>query len=420
MNPEVKNKVWKANSGNGQGGAALLTVLLLSTLLLTMCGVLILITSMGARTAIDSTSELQAYYSAEAGVQACMNVLRGNVAPNAAMPAGTQINFRNAVKASTSNLPTDSSTSFRLSGWLNYNYPAGSPTRVGLMTGYTPQTGLAYSVDVTDPDHIPEASGLPNRLLLHVTGYGPKGAIKNLEVIVNRSSFDYSPQATIMMRSGDDCSAVNFTTGDSAAKDYSGHDHAVPPAGVLPSFGATCNSDTTIETNAANKNTVQDPIAATITNTSLPPWLQSADQARAFLADQKANAIYQGRYFTSFSGYSGAAGTPAFSFVDGDCTLAGGAGLLIVTGNLILDGNPNFNGLILVLGNGYVERDGAGNGNIYGAMSVARFDPVGPGGFLAPTFNTNGAGNSTMQYDSAALRQALDMSGPRAQGIHEY
>src|SRR5437899_3005998 len=357
MNPESKNKVWKATSIDGQRGAALLTVLLLSTLLLTMCGVLILVTSMGARTAIDSTSEMQAYYSAEAGVQACMSVLRGNVAPNAAMPAGTQINFRNAIKASTSNLPTDSSTSFRLSGWLNYNYPAASPNRVGLTTGYAPQTGLAYSVVVTDPDNIPEASGLPNRLLFHVTGYGPKGAIKNLEVIVNRSSFAYSPQATIMMRSAGDCSAVNFTTGDSAAKEYSGHDHAVPPSGVLPAFGATCGADTTVEANAANKNTVQDPIAATIADSNLPPWLQSADEARAFRADQKANAVYQGRYFSSFSGYSGAVGTPAFTFVDGNCSLDGGAGLLIVTGDLILNGNPNFNGLILVLGHGYVDRD---------------------------------------------------------------
>src|SRR2546427_9537583 len=387
MKPEFNHKVRKTNSINGQCGAALLTVLMLSTLLLTMSGVLILITSMSTRTAVDSTSGMQAYYSAEAGIQACLSVLRGNVPPNGSMPAGTQINFRNAVKSSTSNLPTDTSTDYRLSGWLNYNYtPTGvtNPDRVVLTpsSGYTPQTGLAYSVVVTDPDNILPAAGQPYRLLLHVTGYGPKGAMKNLELIVNSSSFNYSPQATIMMRSADDCSAVNFTTGDSAAKEYSGHDHAVPPSATLPAFGATCGADTTIETNAANKNTVANPIAATITNSSLPPWLQSADQARAFLADQKANAITLGRYFSSFSGTSGSTSTPAFTFVDGNCALAGGAGLLIVTGTLTMSGNPNFNGLVLVLGTGAVQRGGGGDGNIYGAMSVARFDPVGPGGFL--------------------------------------
>src|SRR6266550_4551046 len=107
--------------------------------------------------------------------------------------------------------------------------------------------------------------------------------------------------------------------------------------------------------------TRSDPIAATISNSSLPPWLRSANQARAFLADQKANAISQDRYFTIFSGSSGNSSAPAFTFVDGDCSLDGGAGLLIVTGNLTMNGNPNFNGLILVLGAGTVNRDGGGN-----------------------------------------------------------
>ena len=92
----------------------------------------------------------------------------------------------------------------------------------------------------------------------------------------------------------------------------------------------------------------------------------------------------------------------------------------IVTGNLTMSGNPNFDGLILVLGAGTVNRDGGGDGSIYGAMTVARFDPVNSGPFLSPTFNTNGGGNSTMQYDSDAVRKALNASGPRVWGVREY
>ncbi len=125
-----------------------------------------------------------------------------------------------------------------------------------------------------------------------------------------------------------------------------------------------------------------------------------------------------GRYFTSFSGNSGTSTTPAFTFVDGDCTLDGGSGLLIVTGNLTMNGNPSFNGLILVLGNGNILRNGGGNGDIYGAVTVARFGSTG--GFLAPTFSTNGGGNSLMQYDSAAIRKALNAMGLRILGVHEY
>jgi len=83
-----------------------------------------------------------------------------------------------------------------------------------------------------------------------------------------------------------------------------------------------------------------------------------------------------------------------------------------------MSGNPNFNGLILVLGDGRVERDGGGAGEIYGAVAVARFNATG--GFLPPFFDTNGGGTSTMKYDSSALRQALNAAGPRVLGIHEY
>ncbi|MEK6336450.1 MAG: hypothetical protein AABM67_16100 [Acidobacteriota bacterium] len=405
----------------GERGSALLTVLFISTLLLAAGGALILVTGTASRTAIDATSEMQAYYAAEAGLEASLNVLRGNVAPNATMPNGTKINFRNAVTAASSNLPTDTSGTFRLSGWVNYNYtPAGAPNpdRVTLTAGYTPTTGLAYNVTVIDPDNIPIANGPPNRLQLRVIGYGPKGAMKRLELIIRRSAFEYNPPCVICLRSSDDGTPLSFDSGSSAAKEYSGVDRA----GVLdlPAFGATVASDTAIEIASANKNTVTNPIATTISMSSLPPFLQDADEARAFLADQKANAIQQGRYFTSFDGMSGSDATPAFTFVDGDCDLDGGAGLLIVTGKLEMKGNPSFTGLIFVLGDGNVERDGGGNGNIYGAIAVARFNKNGSGGFLAPTFLTNGGGNSGVQNDSEARKKAENLTGPRVLGIHEY
>ena len=57
---------------------------------------------------------------------------------------------------------------------------------------------------------------------------------------------------------------------------------------------------------------------------------------------------------------------------------------------------------------------------IYGAMAVARFNQNGNGPFLAPTFNTSGGGNSTMQFDSDAVRKALNVAGPTVLGVHEY
>lgn len=404
----------------GERGAALLTVLCMSTLLLAVGGALIMVTTTATRTAVDSTAEMQAFYSAEAGVQQTLNVLRGNIAANGAMSV-TQINFRRAVTASDCNLPGDTTGVPRLSGYLTYDYTptgASNPDRVSLTSSYSPVNGLAYSVDVSDPDNTPVASGEPLRLLLRVTGYGPKGAVKRLDLVVKRSNFDFSPPATIMMRGSDNGDPLQFDIGSSNAKDYSGHDHASGSSTILPSFGATNTTDMNIEIDSDSKDTAAAPKAQSFSTSSLPSFLQSADLARSFVADQKANAISQGRYFTTFSGSSGSSSSPAFTFVDGNATLDGGAGLLIVTGDLEMNGNPSFDGLILVLGGGSINRNGGGNGNIYGAIAVASFGSTG--GFTAAEFHTNGGGNSTIQYDSDAVRKALNMSGPRILGVAEY
>ncbi len=421
MNREPNDLPSAVVKNHSESGAALLMVLMLSMLLLATGGALLLTTSLASRTAIDSTSEMQAYYSAEAGLQRTLAVLRGQIGPAGAMAAGSRIDFRKAVTPAASNLPSDTTNLARLSGWLNYSYtPAGAsnPDRVTLTTSYAPATGMAFSLVVSDPDSTPNIDGEPIRLLIQITGFGPKGAVKQMELVVNRSNIDFSPPATILIRSSDDGTPVDFTLGNSAAKEYSGHDHS--GTAILPSFAATSGADTAIELAADNKGTVEAPIAQTIANSSLPPWLRSTTEARLFLAEQKANAIGQGRYFPSFSGNSGSSGSPEFTFVDGDCNLDGGAGLLIVTGDLVLNGNPSFEGLILVLGDGTVNRNGGGNGDIYGALVVASFDIIGPGDFRAALFNTNGAGNSKMQYDSVAVRKALNVAGPRVWGVHEY
>lgn len=407
-NQNAQNK----GQDKSQRGAALITVLLMSTLMLATGGALVLVTGLSSRTAIDATAERQAYYSAESGVQDTLNVLRGNVNPQAGMPANSKIDFRKAVTASDSNRPSDTSGLVRLSGWLDYSYAgADGDQRVPLTANYSPLTGLAYAVEVSDPDNTPVASGEPTRILIRVRGYGPKGAEKRLEAIIKRTTFDYAPPAMLMMRGADDCAAMNFDIGQSNAKDYSGHDRN--GSGILPAFGSTCDGDLTIEENSDGKETVELPKAAKFDNPSLPVWLRSANDARDFVQEQREDAERQGRYFTSFDG-----SPEGFTFVDGDCDLDGGSGLLIVTGTLRMHGNPNFDGLILVLGAGRVERDGGGNGEIHGAIAVARFNATG--NFLPPFFNTNGGGTSSMQYDSRALRQALNAAGPRVLGIHEF
>ena len=141
----------KGKSGYAnERGAALITMLLVSIPLLMAGGALIMITSMSAANTADSAAETKAYYSAEAGAQQVLNVLRGNVAPTplfVANPSGgiapaNMIDFRMAVNPSTSNL-TDDTAGPRLSRWLTYD--STYTDRVSLTSNYTPISGLAFN-----------------------------------------------------------------------------------------------------------------------------------------------------------------------------------------------------------------------------------------------------------------------------------
>src|SRR5713101_2886844 len=151
-------------------GAALITTLLIATLLLVAGGALIQVTSMSAANAIDATAETQAYYGAEAALQAALNALRGNAAhTGSALPSGmTTINFRNAVIAGSSNdCPNgangDPSAVARLSRWLPYSDTQTAGTRVTVGTNPT----IQYDVVVSLPpgDVLAASPSQPSRLL---------------------------------------------------------------------------------------------------------------------------------------------------------------------------------------------------------------------------------------------------------------
>ncbi len=138
----------KGNREN-EKGTAMVMVLLISLLLLTASAGLLLESSMNTQNVTDATAEQQAYNAAESGLQATINVLRGN--SEYQKTSGDMINFRKAVTASNSNAAGDSATFARLSRWLNYNYSSeGNLNKDRVKLGST--TDYFYSVTVTDPD----------------------------------------------------------------------------------------------------------------------------------------------------------------------------------------------------------------------------------------------------------------------------
>ena len=284
---------------------------------------------------------------------------------------------------------------------LNYNI---SPTTTSIPS------------KVTSPD--------PKRLLLKSYGFGPQGAEKRLELMISRANLEFESPAGFTVKGSDDCSPISFDAGSSGAKWYSGVDHAgVEPQ--RPAFAVSqCDKDT-VDAGISKHDTVVDPEigilgdAETTSGTvETPSFLDSADKARAYLSGLQDKAKSLGRYFSGSTTVADSTTSGMFTFVDGDCTLTSGSGFLVVTGTLTMRGNTDFKGVILVLGTGQLIRNGGGNGDIFGGITIAAFNRTS-GGFTAPTFHTNGGGNSTIQYDSSALNMGIG-SGTNVSGIREF
>jgi len=298
-------------------------------------------------------------------------------------------------------------------------------TTYALNLGGTQVLNLSYTsspsttlipAKVTSPD--------PKRLLLKSYGFGPQGAQKRLELMVTKANLDFEAPAGVTFRGADDCTPLTLDTGSSGAKTYSGLDLAGVEA-QRPAFAVTPCDEDDAKAGIKKPDTVVDPEIGLLGDddttpgtVETPSFLQSADRARAYLNNLQAKAQSTGRYFKSGTTVNDSVNAPMFTFVDGDCTLDGGSGFLVVTGTLTLNGNPNFKGAILVLGTGVLIRNGGGNGDIYGGITVAAFGRTA-GDFTAPTFNTNGGGNSTIQYDSAALKNGIG-SGQNVSGFREF
>jgi hypothetical protein len=294
------------------------------------------------------------------------------------------------------------------------NLPDG--TKVLSLNYNVSPTTTSIPSKVTSPD--------PKRLLLKSYGFGPLGAEKRLELMISRANLEFESPAGFTVKGSDDCSPVSFDSGSSGAKSYSGMDHAgVEPQ--RPSFAVSpCDQDD-VDSGIKKHGTVADPEIGILGDSETSPgtvetpsYLDSADKARAYLSGLQDRALTLGRYFSGTTTVDDSITTGKFTFVDGDCTLTSGAGFLVVTGTLTMRGNTDFRGVILVLGEGKLIRDGGGNGDIFGGITIAAFSRTG-GGFTAPTFNTNGGGNSTIQYDSTALNMGIG-AATNVSGIREF
>ncbi|MBV8859622.1 MAG: pilus assembly PilX N-terminal domain-containing protein [Acidobacteria bacterium] len=390
-----------ARGRGGERGAALITALLVSMLLLAAGGALIYTTGMSATNAVDATAEVQAYYAAEAGLQSAASVVRGNVAKQGTLnlPAGLKVknNLRALNDLTTSNLAADKSAEARLSGWLPYNNG-----RVSL------GNNVSFALSITDPDDPTrvQLTANPNynpaRLLVTSTGYGPKGATKRMQMII-RPAANIDVPGAVTLRGAPSGGGMSFDLGNSNGRTYLTDDPTKPVFVTTNSTDETqvkdwIANDTKSKTQFGNPNTGNTALGTA----KLPAFLQSPAAAEALIADLKAIATPDNN----------------ITIVEGNASIKDGSGIMVVTGNLDLGGNSTFNGILLVLGGGSVTWHG--QGQVYGAMFVAKYDRNDlTKDFQSPSFNVNGAGKSTIQYVTTDVQNALGDLGIRIAGVVE-
>src|SRR5579864_6906802 len=118
---------------------------------------------------------------------------------------------------------------------------------------------------------------------------------------------------------------------------------------------------------------------------------------------------------------------PLVTVVQGDYNMGNqsGAGILLVEGTLTITGNPNWDGEILVIGTGNIQKSGGGNGVVNGGILVANlYDNQGnllppasaPG---APTISWSGGGTGTINYDSCWISKMQNRPVYRVMASHE-
>jgi len=308
----------------------------------------------------------------------------------------------------------------------------------------------------------------PVRVLIRSTGFGPNGATKELDSIVQKSYFDGLGAPSPLTLIGPPCTPVGsctptnwaasppetrappkfvFDAGSSSGTYYSGKDKFLKE--FLPPIGLT--HDPNLELVRAVIRKVYTPSfgGSVFGNPSnigieLPNWLQSPKKVENTLARLKLVAQSSGTYYgpgvdppTSGGGrYGDFATATGITFIDGDLEFSqDGGGILIVTGGLVFKGGFKFNGLILVTGPAGISRTGGGKGSLQGNMIVAPYTRTGINSgldcsvdvsvtnkldcFLAPRYDISGGGSSEIVYNSNNVTNGLGALTNIVKGVAE-
>jgi hypothetical protein len=326
-----------------------------------------------------------------------------------------------------------------------------NPPMSGIMPGSITPGETLISGTVTAPE--------PLRIVVRSTGFGPNGAVKELESVIQKNYFNGLGAPSPLTLIGPPCTPVGlcvptglapsfiFQPGTSTGTIYSGKD--VRLKAFLPPIGLT-NDPNMIQVRerltAPPPNKYNGSVFGNVSNIAveLPQWLRSPKNLDATLERLKDVARASGKYYgptdtppNSGGGrYGDYLTATGITFIDGDLEFSqDGGGILVVTGGLTFKGGFRFNGLIVVTGAAGISRTGGGSGSLQGNMIVAPYTKIGIGNgltcsdnpfvfnkldcFLAPRYDISGGGSSEIIYNSNNVTNGLGALTNFAKGVAE-
>jgi Tfp pilus assembly protein PilX len=365
--------------------------------------------SIESRIADNYKINTQVLYLTEAGIDQARENLR--VSANTVTQILTTAAGGDAVLSTSTDLATLSSADV---AWVNN----------ATLTDLTGRSQGLYHVFLRNDAGDGPTSVTDNNDVISLLSIGRfRNALKAVEVEVRRGAIPDLPGALTLD------GPVTFDESNSAIFDIDGNDSGVPAVPAKSGIGVISGGDDANVTaqivgppnRSASYTGSGGPPSVNDVSGALAPELMTPAGLEQVVADIASYATQT--YSPGFPGVQalgnvGTAANPQIVVVNGDCDYGPGTGYgtLVVRGNLTFNGNFNWNGLILVIGQGVMNWNGGATGEIAGAMLIAAsrglprtaIDPVGPQLMTrgAIVSNFNGGGGNGIHYNSQALKNA--------------
>lgn len=389
-------------------GMVLVVGLLLVSFLLLLGTTAVMTSTTDMKINSNYRSGAQAFYIAEAGIERARAQLLNLGSTTLSQALAARVGANNLLSNSansanfyangafvTDDVPYIAQTSF--GGGTYRVYLTNAATLPGVLPVETPTSTTDTDLQVT----------------LTSFGQGPNNSLAVVQAVIKKLTLPPLPGALILPGPG-----VSFQGGTSSSSEVDGEEKsavALTSDAARSSVISNLTSIGRINNYTCNPSQTGSPCINNEAATIDPAWNSASGIEKLYntlmsMADVVTGTT-TGATATTTTLTTAQVGTTSnrkVVVVNGNAVLDNldGAGILIVTGQLTLRNNFNYHGVIMCIGQGNLLRDGGGNGDIEGAILVARTRDASNNLLTTlgnPTYNASGGGNTDIEYEASEV-----------------